>query len=77
MKLGVCLKHLQKSMEVITAVRLLEREGVADEVREVMENQSWLVLGVLVRICVFTLNKIRSHYRTDLHFKSASLIAYL
>ena len=50
---------------------------MADKVRKVMENQFWLVLEVLVRICVFTLNKIRCHCRTDLHFKSTSLIVYL
>jgi len=39
--------------------RMLEREGVAEEVRKVMQNQSSLVFRVLEKICglTLTLNK--------------------
>lgn len=54
--------------------RILEREGVAEEVRKVMQNQSSLVFRVLVKIRVFTLTLNKS--LQNWHFKSNSLIVY-
>lgn len=55
----------------------MRERGKAQQVREAMKNQFLLVFGALVKICAFTLNKLRSHYRTDLYFSSTLLLADL